>query len=774
MAHRRSWSWELEQQPAHREASDPTEFTSLGPDGRTPHVSPVIEPIKRVRTIETVELHDAAESHASSKASIRTIRDNVQVSRSQRLYRSLGLESLYLVLHELRNKGHGNEERKLAIIHDFQVACYTSLLHIIPLTASLTLVAFNWKGYYIGSELSGDKGEDGLKILGLQFTAKILELLVMSSLSCIIFAVIRDQLLSGHSLPFGAMTAGFEFSKISIFWSKEFLATCTTRFNSRKSKYGLIATIVVFAILGATIGPSAAVASQPTLKNWSAGGTSFWINGTAQDDLWPLRLENIDDSDLSCTSTPRGNSSCFPPNQDILASEILSYWPLSDRDSSGLQQVIPEETRLAGRRSLRTIAMRFRGPFVYQPDITVATTQLASMADAVARVSQLWFIANRDRCIRKKPGFCNYNDNQHSLKTLQPVTFVKCNTNEPNSTLQFPRLDKEFGLFPLAESPSIFQNDTTIPPLFPSLRWIDLPETDFGNVSIGAIIFLSQTSIAETLTCTIDARWANASSSASFTDGPLVVTGSPKEWYTTGRHERNAKGGLKWPQVKITPSWANTQYPDTTIDGTSNSSTFLTLINSLGRVQNITEVAWHTNAIESILAVMITDAMARIGNKATIQGELKSTWIDEMMPQQGIYDHGGSAFNFTPPLNSSAYTRFEVRTTVNGYGYGVTTATLLATLTLFAYSLIAASYVVHSVFFTRTTSSAWESISEMLALAMNSAPPVSGALDNTGAGISTLSTLKRGVRIAVRDKKLQMDFDGNEDLDLVVKNGVYG
>lgn len=168
------------------------------------------------------------------------------------------------------------------------------------------------RGYYIGKELMGSSGQDDLKLLGIQFASKLLELLAMAPLSCILFALIRKPPLRGN-LPFGALTAGLEFKGLSILWSKEFMATYSAKFQN---KVLLITTIIVFTILGATVGPSAATTAKPVLQNWSAGGTSFYLNDTYQN-IWPRSLETPLASELSCTSST-SNGSCFPRTPNYL------------------------------------------------------------------------------------------------------------------------------------------------------------------------------------------------------------------------------------------------------------------------------------------------------------------------------------------------------------------------------------------------------------------------------------------------------------------------
>lgn len=91
-----------------------------------------------------------------------------------------------------------------------------------------------------------------MKFLGLQIAAKLLELMVVSSLSCIAFALLRHQLCR-RGIPFGALASGFDFSKISFLWSRELAATCSANFGSRGDKSLLVVVMVVFTLLAATV-----------------------------------------------------------------------------------------------------------------------------------------------------------------------------------------------------------------------------------------------------------------------------------------------------------------------------------------------------------------------------------------------------------------------------------------------------------------------------------------------------------------------------------------
>jgi hypothetical protein len=698
-----------------------------------------------------------------------------------KLFRSLGLESLYILVRKFL--GHSPiEKQKVVIRHDLGSAVYLSLLHIIPVSVSITFIYLAWNGYYIGKELSGKTSQDGLKLLGLQFAAKILELLAMSSLSIIMFALLREYLIL-DALPFGALGIGFNFSKIQVLWSKEFVATCTANFSSPKKRFLLITAIVVFAIIGATVGPATATAAQPVLQNWPAGGTEFWLNTTSYG-LYLTQLEAVSPEDIPCTTSQ--TSGCFPYSPAQLGDGMLGSWPVANPPSDGgfLAKEMPEKVILSGRSASIQMATRFRGPLLYQPDITAVTAPLTSIADALSHLQRYWFMANTSRCARGLVGFCFYNDIVYSVDSAQPVSYVKCIANDLTSVLVFPKISQGPDRYTGVEyndtdirSESWF-NITTGNGSYPGIDWVKLPESEFGHTSMGAIIALpverDGVISAQVLGCSIDARWANVTLTTSFINGPRVITGLPNDWFIGAQYKVGRNGSLVWPRVNTSLAWA--EEINTQTAGLSMSQ-FRYLCNSVGRLGNISKIGNPVEAVEAILAMMFTSGLSRTNSMVAIRGSLKGRDIpgsedmmNEMLPKKAVYGAGGKALNYSYTTGDLS-TRFVMRTTVNGYGYGKTTSTILSTIVLFVYSFIALSYVAFNILFSRRTSSSWETISELVALALNSQP--SSAMNSTGAGIDTIATHKKNVKVGVNQGRLGIVFDDEDDLKLVEPNQPY-
>jgi hypothetical protein len=100
-----------------------------------------------------------------------------------------------------------------------------------------------------------------------------------------------------------------------------------------------------------------------------------------------------------------------------------------------------------------------------------------------------------------------------------------------------------------------------------------------------------------------------------------------------------------------------------------------------------------------------------------------------------------------------------------GYGYGVgSTSVTLSTVVLSLYSAITTLYLLY-ILITGSTSTAWNSGIELIALALHSKSP--GDLPNTTAGINCMRTLSQSVGIRVNaEEKLELVFGNDPDRSL--------
>lgn len=102
---------------------------------------------------------------------------------------------------------------------------------------------------------------------------------------------------------------------------------------------------------------------------------------------------------------------------------------------------------------------------------------------------------------------------------------------------------------------------------------------------------------------------------------------------------------------------------------------------------------------------------------------------------------------------------WEIRRFRYGYGFQIGVTVVLGTLALSAHAVMAIAHSAIIIGSRWGVSRAWGSISELIVLGWKSRE-VEGQLANTGAGIGTLRTWKKRVRIRARDTTIEHSQDG--------------
>jgi hypothetical protein len=261
-----------------------------------------------------------------------------------------------------------------------------------------------------------------------------------------------------------------------------------------------------------------------------------------------------------------------------------------------------------------------------------------------------------------------------------------------------------------------------------------------------------------------------------------IVSGQPLDWPGRGTCIPSQ------PSINVTSEWA--QYLNPYIQGT-NQSVFHTLVEAVGTQSSQWEddSGFVQGVIETILTTMVTNGLARTASSATIQGQLKycpnddcdqscGLWCLDMMPKPDQeFGYGGDIYNLSEIPDFSKMSKFTVEVDVNGYAYNIRGATMvLSCAVLLCYCFLAG---LHSLFvlIKRSTSDAWDSVSEVTSLAMQSQP--TERLRNTCAEISTtgvFSNLMKVVRTGVEKDHLELDFGDRGPLvdERVVEDEFYG
>ncbi|KAJ5701047.1 hypothetical protein N7488_008595 [Penicillium malachiteum] len=184
-----------------------------------------------------------------------------------------------------------------------------------------------------------------------------------------------------------------------------------------------------------------------------------------------------------------------------------------------------------------------------------------------------------------------------------------------------------------------------------------------------------------------------------------------------------------------------------------------------------------------VIAGMVSNGLSNLSPLAALQGkrpvarECVPAWYDPFMPQHsstslGSFGKGGTFWNMSG-IDKSNTTKYKMEAFVTGYAFSSNGPTaIVAIVILLIYCVVAISHTLH-VCFTCRSSSSWDSIPEIVALAIQSPP--TKVLKNTGAGISTKNIFKHDVQIRDVDGRVQLMFDDTKIGSLSVEeNKEYG
>ncbi|KAI9864753.1 MAG: hypothetical protein M1824_004660 [Vezdaea acicularis] len=577
----------------------------------------------------------------------------------------------------------------------------------------------------------------------------------------------RRELIVGHGLPFGSISIGLSITNISVLWSKEFLGTCLARFNSLRKKWFLLVMIVVCAILGVTVGPASATAMKPQLDDWKAGGTSLWLNTTI-DQLWPQQLNSTYILDGAC-QTAGSNDACPSTGWDAFGEGYATFWPGLEVEP-GVWRALPRYVRVPAKDSVLELQVGASDQNLYSISPTMTTMPQAVIADAISASGELWPVAAWTVTQLGKTRFQYRQSSTYNIGAIQPATRIKCNVTYGRDTPSFPLWGDDtlvpYTSDPLQESIKNELNRTDL-----ALNWIELPGDQFESSSIGVVVTIPVgRGGLDLIACNVDARWMNLTTTSGTEIGPRMVASSLNVYNSTLDWGNSSK------RVIIGPDWAQYLNP---IDPTTNKSTFNTLAAEAGIGTNQPITVATPVIVESLLALMITNGLSRVGYNSTIQGDLKPelVWEEQFLPASGkVFGYGQHAYEIDPELRKG-YMPLQLTVTVRGYAYGTNGAAIITSLVvLLTYSALAIAHSIWIICFSRMSSNSWETISEVTALAMNS-PPTS-ALRNTCAGISTIQTFSQRVRILAVSDHLEMAFVDHDDSEIggtaVEPNRYYG
>jgi hypothetical protein len=590
----------------------------------------------------------------------------------------------------------------------------------------------------------------------LQFAAKLHELTMQASLATILLTYIRYELTFGLGLPFGALFSGLQITQLSYLWSLEFWGSMSsTKFPIRRRLILLVAVLVII-FLAAIVGPASAVAMIPRLENWPAGRTHIWLNATSED-IWPSFI-NASGIPASCLRVDS-----FSPMSSCPSGRWRSLYDLSQAGQGFIlgqpgsnwgpditnQTILPSQQgkiEIRNNNSYGTVdicgGLSTLGSGSHCVN-SLVTTQQATISDALVLVELLWFDSAAIQ-IRNAGG----RSVSHSVQALQPFTNVRCQYDiiagvNDTTPIYFPNIFNAYGLqngpqnfsftgVTKSELVNTFQRESEN-----ALVFVDLVGPGFSNATIGAILLppLDSGPEWEIDTCYISSGWgiSNITGSGDISQPSYVTKGSD---FSAPPYQEQSSPSYFFQDfplrpIRVTSEWASYLNPHI-VDLNK------TLINVLCSEDHVCE-------LEITLGLMITNGLVQTGGSRGLEGNISwATYGDYFGADGRKWLHGGDIFS-VDPVKSEHWVKLEVNTQVVGLAYATRGLPIKLAITILAvYIAVAFAHFIYACF-SGLSSTSWDSISEVTALAMNSPP--TEELRNTCAGIEKIGIFRIPVRI---------------------------
>lgn len=194
------------------------------------------------------------------------------------LLRSLRLQ----VLTQATKWRLSQEPPKVAIYNDRKVALLHGLIHLPAVVAALLLMIWNSCGFLVGDKISSSA------TTGLQFPAKIFELLMQASLATILLGIIRRCMTQSTPLPLGSVLAPPSVTNLSYLWSLEYLGFLECASWKHLHCVALVAFTTCTVVLAAVVGPSGAVLMIPRPIEYPYYDALIYVPDEA--DLYPREV----------------------------------------------------------------------------------------------------------------------------------------------------------------------------------------------------------------------------------------------------------------------------------------------------------------------------------------------------------------------------------------------------------------------------------------------------------------------------------------------------
>ncbi|KAM0345018.1 hypothetical protein ACHAPU_006902 [Fusarium lateritium] len=700
-------------------------------DRSNPRTRPQYRPVNS----EEYMLHQSSqygEAHIRTESAGRT-KDNVVFSetrgmpvtkpagwRLKTVLKKWRIQALQAIVQRKKNA-------QVPIVKDRLTAVLAALVHLPAIAGIATLSFYIFKNYYIGKELEGKPDYDVEKKLGIQFAAKLMEMLIVLSLNAIVFSMIRHEFTIGQPVPYGALVAGQQISEISFLWSEEFLSIVKGKFSRTWKKIVFIITVFICTIMALGASSLSAVAMMPQEGDWRAGGSFVYFNGT-REEMFPNNLTEKNTIGSACDVT--GNDLCPSWQWDVINSQLISKLRLSGEVDNGLfVKRPPNEILLAGYSSTLVnlvVDVREKWFNLNSPNHTVARMPHLGPAEACVTTSLHWEQAAGESADRGQTRFNNYQKLVHKLIAPMPMTNTRCELTPVDSTAVKTVLFPDFVSFPpttlnvTEDVVSDWLSDVLPDLKKPEVFWFDSAPI-IAHTSVGVVVAVPSnrsSKAADIYGCMVDARWVTTEMNGD-TVG-MVSKGYPPFSGAIA----TALGG-SWignqgygQRVYLAPSFAKYLNP---LDMRTNRTIVHEMLLNSGVWTSDGKGSTSPAHVEAILGGLAANGLGRSTPNVTAITTLTNPdgeWWRSFMPQDGkVFGQGGDPYSISDE-DKKRYFKAEMETWVTGFAFADNSLTMRGAMAVFyVYALLVLIFSVWSIW-SGITSSSWESASDILVLAL--------------------------------------------------------
>lgn len=739
------------------------------------------------------------------------------------LLHTLGLEIFAARLRKWRTP----EEPKAVLRKSFWIALSRCSIHLLPTIVFAGLIYINYSIFYIGPNFKHKARSDAVYLAVIQIAAKVQELLCIASLTAIVLQFLRSELL-GDGVPIGLLGSGTWFSSISSLWSPDFLVAAWWSFTSFR-RLRLYALITLAGFIATVIGPASAVLMLPRSQSVPAGGTSYYLPGTASQ-IWPDTV-NASSEPIVCTSANATMYAVCPAGGYSSLRQTLSTFNYTNFGASYGTDYAPQIQAMGPDTARAWWALLVQNPQSLVPPVisnlaveywnnlaqTSATQPHAATAIMLQEFMKQWSLA---ALVSKQPYWRQYTYSYEltaSGPAINPLARAFCSTAQnlsANATdAVFPYLGQQNDArtlwasdFVLSDISALERGQTshmrtqwtTLAPntfgipragYFPSGLLIEWPWNNGSRVAIGCTVFATWENGTVTSdrsnnygAWTVDTALSNPNTISL--NRPVTLQESWLRSLTPSSPESALDDGL-WQPNTLEQLLSDTGYdrllsdirtrPQYHYDNAASACVW-----GLTNASMTDTELWNDNSCnqgarriyaEFVIATLVADGLSRYGSARAydIQPALQDwTLLTPPVFNSSRLLRGLPSSSFPSPGLAAQWIAIETF----GYAYyACTTTDYLALAVASAYILLVFVYVLGTVWPARfVSSSSWDTVTELLVLCHNSPPSTSTYLGNASAGIERLWTYGKVVQIRAFKPA---DGRGEAKIRLVVVDDVF-